>query len=278
MATKKAKRKVKTRRSVPAGHASNGKRRRGRPLVSAYQKEVVEPAVSDPSPKNYVVRVQDMRQTAGIAYITDPEARSAQWHYDNGTPSDPELWNRQIALRTFMTWCKEDRWRDRRDQFWTEVEDRVLSARRDQILSQRLAEIDELTDIRASMSEYLRPMKTPTGDVLRHPLGHDLEGLPMFPLKLPTMDKFTKMFIELDRQLMLKRGEATARSETSDPTKDPTRRIGALDPVSASVSFNRDDLRAMAKLILYRRQPELVSGRIIDVSESEDQDGDKKQS
>lgn len=238
----------------------------------------VAPSASEPSApeapstelapvKARTYRLAVSRRQAGIDYITDPESRSVEFHYKREDRHYPKI----IAYRQFQGWSIEDRWVARRDQFWHEVEQRVLTQWRDKLVSQRMHEIEELTEIRSYMTEYLVPLKDrKTGEVERDEL-----GLPRYGLPLPNFGSFVKMWLEVDSKLMAKRGETTGAVQAELP-KDGTAGPSALDPVSTFANFSREDLQAIARVLLRRRQPELADDLVLDESGEEEKDADPK--
>jgi len=215
--------------------------------------------------KNYTVRLDDSKQRASIDYITDPERRPAKYHYNRADRNYSSL----VTFTAFSEWSRDDKWSVRREQFWNEIEARVMKEWGDRLFHQKLAEIGQLTLSQDSMIEYLTPLQNRDGSIKRHgPLEDDgspnpYQGLPVFPMKLPTADKLAKMVVEIAKVIMVKRGETTSRTEqvTSETTGE-TRRVTALDPVGAKVSFSKDDIRAMSRLLLMRRQPQLETSTI----------------
>jgi len=145
----------------------------------------------------------------------------------------------------------------------------------DRLFKQKLEEIGALTLAQNSMVEYLTPMLNKDGSIQRHGALDDkgkpnpYHGLPVFPMKLPTADKLAKMVVEVAKIIMVKRGETTSRTESvTHETTGEVRRVTALDPVGAKVTFSKEDIRAMSRLLLVRRQPKLETS-VIDIPEEE---------
>lgn len=201
----------------------------------------------DRAPK-FLRAIHVLRQQAGVDYIADPDGRSINFHYHR----DDREYKKTLTYVSFSDWSKEDHWVVKREQFWREVEARVLAQWQEKLIQRRFAEIDELTEIRTYYSEYMRPLKDKDGKVRRD----EESGLPVFGLDMPRMDRWIRVFLEVDERLMTKRGEATQRTESSTP--EMQQRISALDPVTASARLSPEDLRAMSREILRRRQPELA--------------------
>ena len=234
--------------------------------------EVPEPASTAIEKRStYTVRAAEIRRQAAQDFITDPDGRKVE-----------DLWNRgdrpyrdMVTLGTFQRWATEDDWLPRRERFWLEVEQRVYEQMGHKIALQRFQEVEELTTASNAMAEYLRPLvDRGTGMPQRHPdmlqngQPNPLAGLPVFPLELPPMDKFIKSFVDVQKLLMLKRGEVTARSEER---KVPTGG-GALDPVSREVPWTPSDIRALARKALELRQPELQGASLEDLLGIEEED------
>jgi len=169
-----------------------------------------------------------------------------------------------------------DKWTDRREQYWTEIEQRTLEGLGDKILQARLEELAAMTQARSYMSEYMMPMRDEKGKVRRHPRldengkPHRFAGLPVFPLDMPRLDRFLKALLDLDERVMLKRGEAITRSETiGSKTKVTTT---ALDPVGSLMSLTREESRRLAQHLLRQRMGERYEG-VLDLIEGDATDG-----
>lgn len=244
----------------------------------------LDPAEGGPSVGTLQVRTTEVRQQAAIDYITDSESRSVEWWWNN----EDRSYKRIVAFRTFKAWSDFDQWISRRERFWQEIEERVLMHKQHQILIQRLKEIDLITEGADAMREWLLPLRDKSGKIRRHAPEHEdgkeniLAGLPMFALEMPDFDKFVKMYIEMDRLLMLKRGEVTGRTETVPPGERP---LGSLDPVGSKVAISKEEARELAKVMLRLRQPELSNYDLDSViivpqdtdEETEEGDDDGKQ-
>lgn len=235
-----------------------------------------EKAVEKSKKGTFLARVNEIRRLAAVDYITDPQARSLDHWY--GRRDRP--YQRMISFKRFEEWASEDSWKTRRDEFWDEITDRVIAERKQQAVLATLKETEELTEVRTYMGEYLAPQRDKNGEVMRYPpqdedgRPHPLAGLPRFGLDLPKYDRFAKMFIELDKHLMLKRGEATSRTDSMEPGEEGAVRRDSLDPVSQKVSVSREDAREMAKVMLMRRQPELEDAIDVPLQDEEDSEGE----
>jgi hypothetical protein len=228
---------------VAAGKKGNGKQPRTLATIGP-------PTPETPVRKlAYLSRIEVARQQAAIDYITDPEGRSMDFHFRRSDRAYSKL----VHMRTWDHWASLDRWTDRREQFWKEIEQKLMNEWRDRLVAMRLTEIEEMTKVRGYMAEYLSPLKDNKGEVKRDPE----TGLPVYGLYLPKMDGFINMFLALDKQIMLKRGEATTRTEGSEEMH-----VGSLDPVSAQTKLSKEDLRAMARVMVLRRQPELSAQEV----------------
>lgn len=255
--TRKKTSKKATKKKTPAKKAST-KQRRGRSLART-------------EPAKYYLKESDIRRQAAIEFITDEQARSIVFWYERADRPYRDL----VSLSAFRQWAATDEWRQRRDAYWRELEDRILKERQKGQVIERLNEIERLSEDRDAMMEFLRPMRDENGNVLRYPetyangLPHPMAGMPRYPLEMPRLDQMIRALIELDKHLMLKRGEAVSRTEEtnseSDNRQSPLREAGGL---------SREDLRAMAIETLRRNQPELADAEPIDIGENrEDDDG-----
>jgi hypothetical protein len=189
------------------------------------------------------------REQAATDYITDPNACTVRHVYER---TDRE-YNKLVAWPTFEGWASADKWTGRRDKFWVEIEQRVVVHMQDKILKDRVTEMKKLSALSEIYEEMLLPLRDDDGNVKR-----DAEtGLPQFGLKLPSMDKFARMWLALHERLMLMRGEAIGRTETSiEPGEG---KITALaGPGGPKVKLSRTEVQAMARTLLRERQPELA--------------------
>ena len=195
------------------------------------------------------------RSLARTEYVTDPDKRSVDWHFRNKWQA------RGVSPITFTRWSVLDHWGPRRAEFWKVIEKRVFDARAEHIVVARMRELEHLTQVRSFADEYLMPLREgKTGQVRRYPPDHDWAGLPMFALKMPSFDRFVKAYMDLDTQIMTKRGEVKDLRDPDVPeptTEEPNPYV--TDPATTAASFSSDELRAMARVLVRARQPELAS-------------------
>lgn len=208
----------------------------------------------------YTLRAAELRRLAAHEFITDPDSKSAKHLWDRADRPYRKL----VRLATFQDWAVEDNWNTRRQQFWAEVEHKVLVEAGHKILVQRIEELGRLTPASDAMMEYLGPQRDPaTGDWKRHPAldaegkPHPFAGLPILPLVEPgvSIEKFVVSFDKLHKLLMTKRGEVTSRSE--DVKRPGEGDSNPLDPTLSGIPFTKDDIRALSRQMLLMRQPEL---------------------
>jgi hypothetical protein len=203
-----------------------------------------------------------LREMALIDFVTDPDQRTIVEHYSRVD----RPWRKHVDSGTFYQWAAHGKWSDRRAEWWRQIEARILAKRAEQVANQRISEIETMESVRENMTRYLFPLMSKEGSVQVHPemepdgvTPNPLAGLPMYGLKMPSLDKFVASFIALDKQIMLKRGEIRDRDPESGAS------IAALPPVTAHESNETgvaglapEDLRAMAHALVRRRQPELA--------------------
>ena len=207
----------------------------------------------------------ELRRHAGVDYITDPDGRSIVHHFTR----DDREYRDQVSERQFRQWSTEDKWADRREQYWNEIETRMLDSLQDQILRVRFKELGEMQEDRSHLVEYMRPLRDKNGTVIRHEVGHEHEGLPKFPLKMPSMDRFIKSILDLDERIMLKRGEAITRTETIGSKTKVT--ATALDPVGSLMNLTREEARKLAQNLLRDRMGDRYEG-VLDLVEGDAKD------
>lgn len=217
-----------------------------------------------------------LRRHAGVDYITDPDGRSIRYHWAR----DDRTYKDDISEARFREWSMEDRWSERREQYWNEIEARTLDGLQDKILRMRMEELAGLTEARNHLSEYLMPLYNKDGTVKRHPdvdpdtgKPHQFAGLPVFPLEMPRFDRFIKSLLDLDERVMLKRGEAITRTETiGAKTKVKTT---ALDPVGSLMNITPEEARALAKDLLRKRMGDRYRD-VLDVPGEDATDGERE--
>ncbi len=217
-----------------------------------------------------------LRHQGMIDYVTDPDCRPINWHW-----SRPDRqYEARISLARFRDWASADGWKDRREKFWEEISTKVMERQAEELFVQRSKETDELVKLRGHLLEHMMPVVDYKGKVKRYPQRgedgkrHPLAGKPILPYKIESYDKGIKMFIELEKQLLLRRGEVTKRVEHAAVGAQPGTGVTALDPATRSVKFSKDEVRAMARKVLLMRQPELAEHDILGIDEGEGADHD----
>jgi len=214
----------------------------------------------------------EMRRYAGLDYITDPEGRSVDWHWGR----DDRDYKKSVALVTFKRWGVGDKWVNRREEFWAEIEARTLDGLQDAILRQRLVELTAMTKARSYMSEYMMPLTDEAGEVRRYPMRdengepHPYAGLPQYALDLPKFDKMLKAILDLDERVMLKRGEAITRTENIGGTRSKVTTT-TIDPVGSLMNITPEEARHMAKQLLRQRMGERYDGLLVEDIENENE-------
>ena len=263
------------------------KKRKARSLDDAA--EVVQrdkaAAIMTRAEANYNVRVSEIRQQAGIEYITDPQSRSVDWWHAR----EDRIYSKVVKQGTFRRWADLDRWKPRRDKWWADVEHYTLEKIKHSVTVERFEAYQQLRDDMGPLLEYTRPLRDRFGEVRRYPatmterykvkdkwhereVDHPLAGLPMMPLEMGKMHEHVRMLLDMHKTLMLLRGEATARTENM-PTAGSPRTAIQVDPLGSSASYDREELRQLAKDMLLSRQPELLDAQSIDI----DHDGDNEE-
>jgi len=203
--------------------------------------------------------LEQWKNLALMDFVTDPQSRPFTYHYQR---RDRE-YHKLVAYEAFSVWSREGNWHDRRVRYWEEVVARVQSEFVERVALQRIKEIDRMTIAVDAISEYAMPLLDEDGKVVRHKDGV-FQGLPKFALPMPDFDKVVTMLTKLQEKLLLLRGEATSRSETTTTgvDKDGKPIGGSLDSMKGKVNFSVDEIRAMSKLMLVSRQPELLDDAI----------------
>jgi len=147
----------------------------------------------------------------------------------------------------------------------------------EQLVEQRFRELDEISEDLIYLREWVRPLRNEDGTVRRHPAWieevdrvsgtyvnrpNPWAGLPVYAIPFRSMEKIIDAFLKLDERLMLKRGDATTRTESVDGGERPS----VLDPKTTIVNKpTKDEVQAMARALLLQRQPGLLESNVIDV-------------
>jgi hypothetical protein len=218
----------------------------------------------------YPVHTTELRRLAMMEYVTDPDSRSVEWHHNRPDRDYHKL----VGYSLFERWSLEDTWADRRKKYWDEVVERVQTQFAERAAIQRIREMERLALAVDSISEYLLPKRDKkTGQVIRHPLGHEHEGLPEYPLQVPSFNKTAEVFVNLYDKLVKVRGElSAARPEFVDDDDGDT----SLGPAAGRTNLSTDEIRALSKMLLHRRQPELLVDAIeTDAEETTKHDDDE---
>jgi hypothetical protein len=219
-----------------------------------------------------------VRHQGMIDFVTDPDRRTATYHYhrpDRG-------YQKYVNYKTFAQWASDDEWVVRRDQFWNEISVRILEQQQEQLLALQQKEAEELMELRGLIMEHLQPARKENGEVLRYPMkdqfgeDHPLANKPILPYPIRSYDKVIKAYLEVDERLMLRRGEVTARVEqvAQQPDNEGPVPVTAspLDPVTRTVKFSEQQLRMLAREVLKQGQPELAQPLAIDGDVGADDD------
>jgi hypothetical protein len=243
-------------------------------LLSAPKKSQATGIAGKTSDPLHLIRHQGM-----IDFVTDPDCRSAQYHFERAD----RHYGRYVSWPTFSEWCTEDDWVARREQFWDQLSLKILDQEQERLLAEQKREIEQLQHVRSHLIEHLMPLMKASGEVMRYPKRdkhgekHPLAGKPVLPYGFTSYDKAIRSMLEVDKQLMLKRGEVTTRSEAAAmPTEDGTAQpsTSPLDPATRTVQFTPDQLRAMSRSLLREAQPGLDQPLVIDAEVEADHDGD----
>ena len=195
----------------------------------------------------------DIKRQAEEDYITDPNSNGIDWHYRR----DDRSYTKACAIDTFRHWAKVGKWADRRVEYWEEIQTRLLAHIQDQLLQQRIKEVEDLHEIKSAVGEYLVPLRDDDGDIVRNE-----NGLPKFGLEMPPLDKLVKVFLDLDLRIGLKTGDVTNRTETVNDKGDLSgghsrRLLSTKDPVSALMSIQPNEAKLMARQLLLDRNKSL---------------------
>lgn len=220
-------------------------------------------AVSAELPKTHILRQQALSD-----YVTDPEGRDAGYHYGRRD----RTYRDHVSLAVFQSWEQDDGWVTKREAYWLEAQRQLLEKTRDNTVEILLRSQRELEEIHSYALEWCDPIRdATTGEVLRYPQmddrgnPHRFAGKPMLAVKPQSFEKAVAAALALDASIQERRDEILRLAGQGDSTSKV-----AEDPVTATVNLAPEDLREIAKRVVERRQPELLSAP--DLSD-EDDDG-----
>lgn len=251
--------------------------KRGRPrkrTVEQVQKtqlnnarRLIQPTqIVSPLEINTILQNAQIREVSSIEFITDPNQQSVEWHHARVD----RPWRKLVDLKTMKSWAEHDHWLERRKQYAEQMRARLLADVQNRQVKQRIAQLQDLEVVRASMLEYLQPLKDADGEIKRHPekvgsgksvKDNPLAGLPVFPLELGNIPQLLKRFIDLEQHMVDMRALVPDREENSTEVEKP---ITALLPPGTELS--PEEIKVLAKVLLMQRQPGLADTPEIPVS------------
>lgn len=205
----------------------------------------------------------ELRRTAEADFLKDPDSSSIDWHFNNGE------YIKYVAIDTFRGWAKKGEWVKRRISYWEGIQDRLLAHLADKILDQKLAELEDMQEVRDALVKMLKPLRDQTTGKI---IVDEVTGLPKFAVELPPFDRLAKAFLDIDLRIGLRTGDVTSRIESINSGSSE---VGALarptDPVVHVMSLSKTEAEKMARGLLTDRNQDLESD-IIDVEAATDED------
>lgn len=229
---------------MPSAHASSHAKRRRPTRIEAKPEKKAKPM--------YLSRAQVRRQ-AEVAFVKDPDNHTQEWHFENGG------YRKYISFSLYKGWVYNDKWVDKRVQYWRNIQNRVLSHLADKILDKKLEELNEMQIVRDALVETLMPLRDEDGKVIRD----KKTGMPKFAIELPPYDKLMKAFLDLDLRIGLRTGEATSRIDTTGGS------LGTPDPVASLVKLSKPEAEMLARNLLEARNKQLIE---TEAEEDDDED------
>lgn len=237
--------------------------------ASQVARMVPKPEIVSPLELSTIAQAAQFREIAAMEFIIDPNKNAVEYHYAR----TDRPWRKAITLDVMRTWATQDRWVERREDYATQMQTRVLEKFRNEAVKRRIGQLEEVEEVRGYLLEYLKPLRSKDGKVRRYPLTqkrgrqyveHPLAGLPMFPLELGNTASIIKRFIDLERHLMTVRGELPDREAGSVEAPAP---VTALLP--PGTEFTQAEVQVLARLLLRERQPDLQDQPEINIKPSD---------
>lgn len=187
------------------------------------------------------------------AYLTDPLRRGVDhWHYE----LDPD---RRLTAETVRAAAAEGRWVERRQAYWHGVQDAWLRQTELALVQQRIAELQELKDLRDQTRRHLQPTITEDGTMV-------------FPYKPRSYEGAIKSYVQLDAALEVKRD---AVLETINPLLG---RTSAEAPTDQRLPYSHDELKTIATALLAARRQRQTAALLEDRdSDDDDDDGNDEE-
>ena len=197
-----------------------------------------------------------LRNIAATDFITDPDSHTVEWHWRR----QDRPFQTSVTFANFEKWSVRDRWKPRRIAYWKGIEERVRERMADEMVIRRLDDLQRLERQMESLGKYLEPMLDDKGNPK---LGKN--GLPVYPLDMPKMDRFIESYLKLHDRVLLLRGEATKRTEMitagssdgeDEEESDLARTLRPSGP-RMRPKLSRGDARALARQLVKQRAPKL---------------------
>lgn len=215
-----------------------------------------EPSKAAPAKKKSTPRKKRLpadswvRRQAAIDYITDPESRSVQFHYNRKDREYSSL----TGFDSFSAWSKADSWGPRREQFWADMERRVFQAHQDHMLKLRMEELQVLMELRHEAMQFIKPVTDDDGNVVIDP---DTR-FPRYRVEPGKYHQMVEAYLKLDERISVRRGEATQRAETITREEGENAGSKALsavdDPVGRKLNYSKEEIKAMARAVIREKQ------------------------
>jgi len=194
-----------------------------------------------------------MRDAAATDYITDADGHDVRWHHER----KDRLYSQTVGWKAFEVWSINEKWKERRRRWWEQIEERVRLHYGDRVLRARLDDMARFEQLLTSFDGYLMPLKDKAGKVVIN----EATGLPAFALDMPSFDKFMVMYLKLHERVMLLRGEATQRTESTTTAPVDAHQRPMLAP-----NISQADIHAMARTLLEQRMLLSAPGAVVETA------------
>ena len=205
-----------------------------------------------------------VRNAPKLSYGMLRELARVDYAQDQTKSTIPELWARDdrqykklVKLHTFTEWAKLDQWVALRKEYWREWQKYSLNELLKDLSRSIMAELRMTNAMISPLEEYMQPLTDSDGNILRHGTDHEFAGLPVYPLKMPSMKDVGSMLLKFYQHRATTVQIAGAVQPQTGEAEGETPLVAAFDPVSQNVDLSPEQIAVMARALLEAEQPDL---------------------
>lgn len=187
---------------------------------------------------------EDAIRKAEVAYITDEQRRSLEFWWE-------QLCHDLCSLSDVRLRSQKGRWISRRERYWNNVTQEVLRATKRRVVADRVAELQEIQQVRQNTLELVTP--------------RIINGAKVYRVQPQSYEGMVRSLVQLDELAEAKR---TAVLQAVEP--DLEREIGRPQTV-----FSPDEIRSVARMLLEARRAKQQQQQQLPVHKDEGDDEDE---